>query len=80
MRPDAVVRDAAGEVVVLVGGDHEQRVGLVDPIVLQPVEEGTEGVVVGLQRRDVVGLARADARGKTPFGSDGAGKAFVWLS
>ena len=55
--PIAVVRDAAGEVVVLVGGDDEQRVLLVDPVLLQPVEEGRERVVVRLQRCDVIRFA-----------------------
>src|SRR5207248_1114107 len=44
--PVAVVRDAAGEVVVLVCGDDEQRVVLVDPVLLQTLEEGPESVVV----------------------------------
>src|SRR5204863_8450842 len=51
-------RRAAGEVVVLVGGDDEQRVGRGDAVVVQPVEERAERVVVGLQRGDVPRLTR----------------------
>ena len=63
--------DAAGVLVALVDGDHEERVALVDAVGLQPVEERCEGVVIGLQLRLVVRLARARARGEAQR---------VWLS
>ena len=50
---------AAGEVVALVDGDHEQRVALVDAVRGEVLEERLEGVVVVLQLRLVGGLARA---------------------
>ncbi len=43
--------------VALVGVDGEERVVGRDAVPGQPVEEGGEGVVVRLERRDVAGLA-----------------------
>ena len=57
--PRAVARVAAGEVVVLVGREHEQRVLLRDPVTLQAREEGRERLVVLVERLYVVVLARA---------------------
>ena len=48
----------AGEVVAFLDGEHEERVVLGDPVVLQAGEEVTEGLVVVLQLLDVAGLAR----------------------
>ena len=49
---------AAGEVVALVDGDDEERVVLGDPVVLQPLEERRECLVVARELLLVVGLAR----------------------
>ena len=56
--PGSVARVAAGEVVVLVGRDDEERVALVDAVTPQPLEERCERVVVLVQRLHVVRLAR----------------------
>ena len=56
------VRRAAGEVVALVDGDQEQRVGLVDALVGEALEERGERGVVLLELLDVAGLARARTR------------------
>ena len=59
-RRDAVawrVGRGAGEVVALLDGDHEERVGLGDAVVLQAGEEVGERLVVVLELLDVAGLA-----------------------
>ena len=59
-RRDAVARSigrGAGEVVAFLDREHEERVGLGDPVVLQAGEEVTERLVVVLQLLDVARLA-----------------------
>ena len=58
MAPRPVGGAAAGEVVVLIRGEDEQGVRLVDAVRGKAREEGTEGLVVGVQLGDVVSLAR----------------------
>ena len=53
---------AADEVIALVDGEDEQRVRLVDAVGRQAREEGREGVVVGLELRDVAGRPGAVGR------------------
>ena len=52
----------AGEVVALVGGNHEQGVRRVDPVVREPLEERRERGVVGGEVRLVAGVARSLGR------------------
>ena len=54
--------------VVLVGGDHEEGVVLVDPVCREAVEECAERMVIGLEGGNVARLAGA------------IGPAHVWLS
>ena len=54
-------RRGADEVVALVGGDHEQRVGLGDPGRGQVRKEGPEGGILHAQLALVGGAARAQA-------------------
>ena len=59
-RRDAIARGVgrgAGEVVAFLDGDHEQRVVLGDPVVLEAGEEVAERLVVVLELLDVTGLA-----------------------
>ena len=62
------LRYGAGEMVILVGRDHEQRVVLGDAVHPQPVEELAEGRIVGLKLDDVSGLPGP----KVPSGLGGA--------
>ena len=57
--PDSVGRLSAREVIVLVRGEYEEAVRLVDAVRRQTGEECAEGLVVGVKLGDVVGLAWA---------------------
>ena len=59
---------AAGEVIALVDGDHEQRVALVDAVRGEVLEERGEGVVVVLQLRLVRSLAGPGRRARVRVG------------
>ena len=54
--PRAVAGGASGEVVVLVGGEYEQRVRLGDAVCRQPGEKCAEGPVVVVELCHVVRL------------------------
>ena len=53
---------ATGEVVAFIGGQDEQRVGLVDAIFGQPGEELAPCLIIGLQARNVASLAGVQRR------------------